>query len=133
MSNEVNFVTMDREDDAIQILTTHLIATQGLSILEKKADEIQDIIKRTYPALLNLPSTEIKAALAKELETSEDKMEVSDSTQNKIEMESIRTKLFQLIYSRMTGVNFNTISIKSVLEDKKIPLKKLLEKLDTFF
>jgi hypothetical protein len=132
MSNEVNFVTMDREDDAIQILTTHLIATQGLSILEKKADEIQDIIKRTYPALLNLPSTEIKAALAKELETSEDKMEVSDSTQNKIEMESIRTKLFQLIYSRMTGVNFNTISIKSVLEDKKIPLKKLLEKLDTF-
>lgn len=132
MSNEVDFIHMDREDDAMQILTTHLIATRGLAILDKKADEIQDILNRTYPALLKLPPAEIKKALALELEQSDDKLEVSESTQNKIEMESIRTKLFQLIYSRMNGVNFNTISIKTVLEEKKIPLKKLLEKLDTF-
>ncbi|MCC5816698.1 MAG: hypothetical protein JJT78_18255 [Leptospira sp.] len=132
MSSEVDFIHMDREDDATQVLTTHLIATRGLDMLDKKPEELQAIVKRTYPGLLDLPIAEIKEALAAELKQLDDKLDVSESTHLKIEMESIRSKLFQLIYGRMSGVNFNSINIRSVLEERKIPLKKLLERLDNF-
>jgi hypothetical protein len=132
MSNEVDFLKMDREDDAIQFLTTHLIATKGLAMLEKKPDELDAIVKRTYPGLIEQPIRVIKEALARELESTEDKMDVSETTQLKIEMESIRSKLLRLIHSRMDGVNFDSISIKTVLEERKIPLKRLLERLDNF-
>ncbi|WCL48369.1 tubulin-like doman-containing protein [Leptospira sp. GIMC2001] len=132
MSNDVDFIVMDREDNATQILTTHLIATRGLSMLDKKPAELQDIIKRSYPGLIDRPVAEIREALALELEASDDKLDVSEASRMKIEVESIRTKIFQLIYSRMEGVSFDSIGIKSVLEEKKIPLKRLLERLDNF-
>jgi len=132
LSNEINFLKMDREDDSIQILTTHLIATRGLKILEKKQEEIMEMIKSTYSHLLDKSGDEVKAALSEELNSSEDKLEVSDSTQLKIEIENIRSKLFQIIYSKLKGFNFESISIKQVLEEKKITLKKLLDKLDTY-
>ncbi|GBF49985.1 hypothetical protein LPTSP4_15060 [Leptospira ryugenii] len=132
LSSEVNFLQMDREDNAMQLLTTHLIAIKGLKILEKKPDEIKSMIEHAYPHLLKLSGDEVKAALAKEMESAEDKLEVSESTQLKIEIESIRSKLFQIIYTKLAGISFETISIKQVLEEKKIPLKKLLEKLDSY-
>ncbi|MDZ4725555.1 MAG: tubulin-like doman-containing protein [Leptospira sp.] len=132
LSNEINFLKMDREDDAVQILTTHLIATRGLKILEKKQDEIMDILKSTYSHLLGKNAAEVKEALASEAQDDEDKLEVSDATQTKIEIENIRSKLFQIIYSKLQGFNFESISIKQVLEEKKITLKKLLEKLDVY-
>ncbi len=132
LCNEINFLKMDREDDAVQILTTHLIATRGLKILEKKQDEIMGILKSTYSHLLDKPAEEVKAALAEELKSSEDKLDVSDTTQLKIEIENIRSKLFQIIYSKLQGFNFESISIKQVLEEKKITLKKLFDKLDTY-
>lgn len=132
LSNEINFLKMDREDDAVQILTTHLIATRGLKILEKKQDEIMELLKSTYPHLLDKKGDEVKAALAAEENQSEDKLEVSDATQTKIEIENIRSKLFQIIYGKLQGFNFESISIKQVLEEKKITLKKLFEKLDMY-
>jgi hypothetical protein len=132
LSNEINFLKMDREDNAVQILTTHLIATRGLKILEKKQDEIMDILKSTYPHLLDKKGDEVKAALTEEIKGASDKLEVSDLTQLKIEIENIRSKLFQIIYSKLQGFNFESISIKQVLEEKKITLKKLFDKLDTY-
>jgi hypothetical protein len=132
LSNQINFLKMDREDDAIQILTTHLIATRGLKILEKKQDEIMEILKTTYGHLLDKKGEEVKAALAEEAKESEDKLDVSDTTQLKIEIENIRSKLFQIIYSKLQGFSFESISIKKVLEEKKITLKKLFDKLDTY-
>ncbi len=132
LSNEINFLKMDREDDAVQLLTTHLIATRGLKILEKKQNEIMDILKTSYAHLLDKPADQVKAALSEELAASEDKLDVSDTTQLKIEIENIRSKLFQIIYGKLQGFSFESISIKQVLEEKKITLKKLFDKLDVY-
>lgn len=132
LSNEIDFLKMDREDDVTQILTTHLISTMGLKILEKKKEEIDEILRSKYQFLLNQPLSAVREALVEEKKGLDDSLELSDNTQLKIEIETIRAKLFQIIYTKLAGFNFESISIKQVLEEKKITVKKLLEKLDTY-
>ncbi len=62
----------------------------------------------------------------------EDGLNLSETSILKIEIEKIKKKLFRIIYSRFEGFNFENMSIKQILDDKKIPVRKLLERLDTF-
>ena len=132
LCNEVDFVQMDREDDAMQFIETYLISTEGLAVLEKDSDEIRDIIQTRFGHLLEKGLEEIKKELYGEEKTIEDGLNLSETSILKIDIEKIKKKLFKIIYSRFEGFNFENISLKQILDDKKIPVRKLLEKLDTF-
>ncbi len=133
LCNEVDFVKMDREDDAAQFFETFLISTEGLAIVEKDEKEIKAIIKERFGNLMDKPLDEIKKALySEEGGGIEDGLNLSETTLIKIEIEKIKKKLFKIIHSRFEGFNFENISIKQMLDEKKIPVRKLLEKLDAF-
>jgi hypothetical protein len=132
LCNDVDFVQMDREDDAAQFFETYLISTEGLSIIEKDEAEIKDIIKTKFGSLMDKSIEEIKSALYGEDGNMEDGLNLSETSILKIDVEKIKKKLFKVIYSRFEGFNFENISIQQILSDKKIAVRKLLEKLDTF-
>jgi len=132
LCNEVDFVMMDREDDQIQCIETYLISTEGLAILEKSSSEMKDIINERFGNLLDKSIDEVKNVLYGNEETLEDGLNFSETSKLKIEIENIKKKLFKIILSRFEGFNFENISIKQILDDKKIPVRKLLEKLDTY-
>jgi hypothetical protein len=59
-------------------------------------------------------------------------LNLSETSILKIDIETIKKKLFKIIYSRFEGFSFDNISIKQILDAKKIPVSRLLEKLDTY-
>ena len=133
LCNDIDFVQMDREDDQLQFIETYLISTEGLSILEKSSEEIREIIQGRYGNLLDKPIEEIKNILYGTEETTiEDGLNLSETSILKIDIENIKKKLFKIIHARFEGFNFENISIKQILNEKKIPIRKLLEKLDTY-
>ncbi len=132
LCNDVDFVRMDREDDTLQLLETHLIVTDGLGVLDKTVQEIRDIILSKYGNILEKPIEEAKEILYGGEDDQDAGFSVSDSSILKIEVETIKKKLFQVIHRRFQGFNFENISIKAILEKKKIPVQRLLEKLDSY-
>lgn len=131
LCNDVDFVKMDNEDNKQKIVETHLIATEGLSILDMSSNEIKELIEQKFGDILEKSIDEIRARLY----SGEDDAEgyaLSESSLLKIDIENLEHKLFEIIYSRFSGFNFETISIRDVLAEKKIPLRRLLEKLDHF-
>ena len=132
LTNEVDLVLMDREDDQMQFIETYLISTEGLAILEMSSDEMNKLIKSKYGNLLDKPIEEIKTILYGTDDTIEDGLNLSETSILKIEVEKIKKKVFKIIYSRFEGFNFENISIKQILDEKKVPVRKLLEKLDTY-
>ncbi len=132
LCNDVDFVTMDREDDKIQFIETYLISKEGLSIMEKSASEMKEYIEDNFGNLLEKPMDEIKRVLFRDEINMEDGLNLSESTMLKIDIEKIKKKIFKIIHTRFEGFNFDNISIKQILDEKKIPVRKLLEKLDTF-
>ena len=131
LCNDVDFVKMDSEDDKRKVVETHLIMTEGLSVLEKTKPEVEELIQKRYGNILEKSLEEIQTQLYAD-EDAEDGFVMSESSLLKIDIENLQRKLFEVIYSRFAGFNFETISIRDVLGEKKIPLRKLLEKLDHF-
>jgi len=132
LCNDIDFVQMDREDDQAQFIETYLISTQGLSILEKSSDEIRELIQSQYGNLLDKPIEEMKSILYGTDENIEDGLNLSETSLLKIDIEKLKKKLFKIIHSRFEGFNFDNISLKQLLNEKQIPVRKLLEKLDTY-
>jgi len=131
LCNEVDFVKLDREDDTRQFFETYLISTEGLKILDMSEDEISGIINERFAGLLDKPLEEVKKILFEENEA-EAGLQVSETSMLRVDIEIIRKKLFKIIYSRFEGFSFDNISIKDILSEKKIPVSKLLEKLDSY-
>ncbi len=132
LCNDVDFVQMDREDDVAQFIETYLISTEGLAIIEKDEKEMKELVKSRFGSLLDKPLDEVKKALYGEEGNIEDGLNLSENSILKIDIEKIKKKLFKVIYSRFEGFNFDNISIQQILSEKKISVRKLLEKLDTF-
>ncbi len=132
LCNEIDFVVMDREDDAMQFIETFLISTEGLAVLEWSGSEVKDIINSQYGNLLDKSIEEIKNALYGDETTLEDGYNLSESSILRIDIEKLKKKLFKIIHTRFEGFNFESISLKQLLDEKKIPVRKLLEKLDTY-
>ncbi len=132
LCNDVDFVTMDREDDAMQIIESYLISTDGLKVLDMRGEEINDIIQARFGHLLDKTGEEIQAELYGESATLEDGLNLSENSQIKIDVEKIKKKVFKIIHSRFEGFNFEGISLKQMLDEKGIPAKKLFEKLDGY-
>ena len=134
LTNEIDFIAMDREDDREQFIETYLISKEGLGILEKSHREMKEYIQDNYGNLVEKSMEEIKQALyGFDMEPDiEDGLNLSETSILKIDIQTIKKKLFKIIYSRFEGFNFESISIKEILDGKKIPVYKLLEKLDTY-
>jgi len=134
LCNDVDFIQMDREDTKEQLIETYLISTQGLSILEMSPGEMKEYIDTNFGDILGRPLEEIRNLLysGDNQNDPEDGLNLSESSILKIDIERIKKKIFRIIHSRFEGFNFDTISIKQILDDKKIPVVKLLEKLDTY-
>ncbi len=132
LCNDVDFVTMDREDDKMQFIETYLISTEGLAVMEKSSGEMKEIINDRFGNLLDKPLEELKKILYGDEVTMEDGLNLSESTILKIDIEKIKKKIFKIIHERFEGFNFENLSIKQILDEKKIPVRKLLEKLDTY-
>jgi len=133
LCNEIDFVKLDREDDTVQLLETYLISQEGLSVLEKSSDEIKTIIQERFGAVLDKSMDEVREILYLDQESAEGSgLNLSESSMLKIDIDTIKKKLFKIIYSRFEGFSFDNISVKQLLNRKKIPVKKLFEKLDTF-
>ncbi len=130
LCNDVNFVSMDREDDKHQLFETYLLSTHGLEILDRSTQEIEDMIKGEFGEILDKPVEEIREIIYSE--PAEDGYAVSESSLLKIDIQNLNKKLFKVIHSRFQGFNFDNISIKQILDQKKIPVQKLLEKLDSY-
>jgi hypothetical protein len=133
LCEEIDYVKMDKEDDAMQIIETYLIFTEGLSILERPSGEIKELIEDRYGAILDKDIDEIKRILYGQDEPGDQEgLLLSDTTVLKIDIENIKKKLFKIINKRFKGLNFENISLKQLLDAKKIPVKRLLEKLDHY-
>ncbi|MCR9142277.1 MAG: tubulin-like doman-containing protein [bacterium] len=132
LSSDADFLNMDRGDDAEQLIQTYLIGEYGLSVLEKTPAELQEfIIKELGSEILNQTPDEVRKRLYGDLE-SEQSLTIADSTMNRIEIENLRLGLYRVIRKRFEGFNFENLSIKKILDERKIPVKKILERLDTF-
>jgi len=131
LSNDVDFVSMETEDDAYQMVMSHLISTEGLSVMERNEGELKEYIASRWGDIFTKKPDEVKAILEKEQKDAEG-FEMSESSMLRVEVENLRRKLMQIILERFKGFNFENISIKELLEERKIPLNKLLEKLDSF-
>jgi hypothetical protein len=132
LCNDIDFVQMDREDDKEQFIETFLISTEGLKVLEMSSGEVKELIQDNYGNILEKPLEEIKNILYGNDEEFEEGLNLSETSILKIEVEKIKKKIFKIIHSRFEGFNFESISLKQLLDEKKIPVRKLLEKLDTF-
>ena len=132
LSTDTDFLSMDRGDDTEQIVQTYLIGEYGLSVLEKTPAELQGFITKELGAeILTQTPDEVRARLYGDSET-EQNLTIADSTMNRIEVENIRLGLYRVIRKRFEGFNFENLSVKKILDERKIPVKKILERLDTF-
>jgi hypothetical protein len=131
LCREVDFIKFDREDDADQFIQTYLISTEGLAIIEMDAAEVKDLISTRFGDLKGKNIDEVKEVLYADPDK-ENGLTLSETTILKIEIDNIKKKLFQLIHSRFEGFSFESISIKQILDERKVPLNRLLEKLDGF-
>ncbi len=131
LCNEVDFVKLDREDDTAQFIETYLISTEGLGILELGADEIRSMISERFGHLLDRPLEEVKTVLFEESQ-GEEGLQLSETSMLRVDIEIIRKKIFKIIYSRFEGFSFDNISIRDILDEKKIAVGRLLEKLDSY-
>ncbi len=133
LCNDIDFVKLDREDDSVQLLETYMISQEGLSFLEKSDEEVKREIQERFGDVLGKPIEEVRDILYMNDESMDvDGLNLSESTILKIDIDTIKKKLFKIIYSRFEGFSFDNISVKQVLDRKKIPVRKLLEKLDSF-
>lgn len=130
LCNDVNFVAMDREDDKHQLIETYLLSTHGLEILDLSTQEMNDMIQGEFGDILDKSVVEIKELLY--AEQTEDGYSVSDTAMLRVDIQNLNKKLFKVIHERFKGFNFENISIKQLLDEKRIPVQKLLEKLDTY-
>lgn len=131
LCREVDFVRFDREDDAEQFIETYLVSTEGLAVLEMDAGEVKDLISTRFGDLKDKSIEEVKEILYLGSD-GEGGLTLSETTLLKIEIDGIKKKLFKLIHSRFEGFSFDSISIKQILDERKVPLNRLLEKLDGF-
>jgi len=131
LCNDVDFVKLDREDDTAQSIETYLISTEGLRILDMDQNEIKEMISERFGHLLDKPMDEVKTVLFEEAQ-GEAGLQLSETSMLRVDIEIIRKKLFKIIYSRFEGFSFENISIKEILQEKKISVARLLEKLDSY-
>ncbi len=131
LCREVDFIKFDREDDAMQFIETYLISTVGLAVLEMDSAEVKDLVSSKFGNLKDKNIDEVKEILYSESEGT-DGLTLSETTLLKIEIDNIKKKLFKLIHGRFEGFSFDSISIKQILDERKVPLNRLLEKLDGF-
>jgi len=131
LCREVDFIKFDREDDAEQFIETYLVSNEGLAVLEMDAAEVKDLVNTRFGDLKDKSIEEVKEILYAESE-GDGGLTLSETTLLKIEIDNIKKKLFKLIHSRFEGFSFDSISIKEILEERKVPLNRLLEKLDGF-
>ncbi len=133
LCNDIDFVKLDSEDDVEQFIETYLISTEGLAVLDMDSNEMRDMINDRFGNLLDKSVEEVKQIL---YETSaadiEDGLNLSENSMLKIDIETIKKKLFKIIFKRFEGFSFDNISLKQILDDKKIGVSKLMEKLDRF-
>lgn len=131
LCREVDFIRFDREDDIAQFIETYLVSTTGLAVLEMDSDEVKDLVTARFGNLKDKSIDEVKEILYAESEGT-DGLTLSETTLLKIEIDNIKKKLFKLIHSRFEGFSFDSISIKQILDERKVPINRLLEKLDGF-
>ena len=133
LSNDVDFLHMDRADDARQLIETFLIGKHGLEILEKKPDEMEAFITQELGAeILDKDPEAVREQLYGGTGPEDPGLEITDSTMQRIEVENLRLGLYRIIHKRFDGFNFENFSIKKLLDERKIPVKKILERLDRF-
>lgn len=132
LCNDVDFLQMDRGDDVFQMVETFLLSSEGLEVLEMSTDELKDLIKDRFGDILTKTPEEAKDFLYHESAELDDGFNLSEAAVLKIDIENLRSKIFQIIHTKFKGFNFESLSIRDVLEQKQIPLRRLLEKLDHF-
>ena len=132
LCNDVDFLAIDRGDDTHQMVETYLIGKRGLEVLELNSNELSDLIAQELGAeILELPPAEVRERLYGEGQD-EAELVLSEAAMTRIEIESLRRVLYKVIHSRFEGFNFENISLSKMLEERKIPVKRVLERLDTF-
>lgn len=132
LCNEVNFLRMDRSQDNDQILQTYMISHYGVAILDKTEEELHDLIVSEFGSdVYEMPVEKLKEKIAMADEPDAEGL-ITDSAMTRIETDVLRIGLFKVINKRFAGLDFENISIKKILSDKKVKLKSLLEKLDTY-
>ena len=132
LSNDIDFLTLDSGDDTHQLVETYLIGVHGLEVLEKTPQELEEFIHSELgPEILELDADAVKERLYGD-GANEDGLVISESTMNRIEVENLRLGIYKVIRRRFEGLNFENISIKKLLEERKIPVKKILERLDNY-
>lgn len=131
LSNDVEFLEMDKGDDSRQLIETWLIGQYGLEILEKDHKELDEFIYQELgPEILEMEPEKVKERLFGD--GGEMGLDISDSTMNRIEVENLRIGLYRVIQERFAGFNFENISISKLLEERNIPIKKILTRLDNY-
>lgn len=132
LCNEVDFLSMDRGDDSIQIVQTYLMGRFGLEVLEKSQSEMEELIHQELGLeILEKSPDEVLEILYGQQEDDR-QWKIDEATMNRIEVDRLRAGLFQVIQKRFAGFSFENLSIQEVLRAKKIRLKNLLTKLDTY-
>lgn len=132
LCSDVDFLALDRGDDTHQLIETYLLGRKGLEILELSASELDELIVQEFGAeILSQSPEEVKERLFGEGQD-EAELVISDAALTRIEVENLRGGLYKVIHRRFEGFNFENISIKKMLDEKKIPVKRVLERLDTF-
>ena len=125
---EVDFIKFDRIDNTEQFLNTYLFSTDGLAVIEKDSAEIKDILNFRFGDLTNKKLDEVKKTLYADSNNCD--ITFGGTTLLKIETDNIKNKLFKLIHSNLEDFSFNSISIRQILDERKMPMNKVLEKLD---
>lgn len=128
LRDDVEFLNLDREEDAGELIETYLISTEGVKILGLGDDEISSMIEERFGGLLGKPVDEVKSLLFEECSGESG---LSDDGMFLVDIEVIRREFFRIICSRLKGFNFENISVRDILSERGTPLSEILEKLDT--
>jgi len=129
LCREADFIKFDTEDDAVQVIKAFLISATGLSLFEMDAGEVNDLISARFGNLKYKTAEEIMKILYADSDNT-GSLTLSENTLLKIETDNIKSKLFGLIHSQFEGFSFDSISVKQIFDEKKLPVNRLLEKLD---
>ncbi|MBR30575.1 MAG: hypothetical protein CMN77_04630 [Spirochaetaceae bacterium] len=132
LCNEVDFLGMDRGDDTTQIVQTYLMGRFGLEVLERSQSEMEELIHQELGLEILQKSPEEAREILYGQQGDDRQWKIDEATMNRIEVDRLRAGLFQVIQKRFAGFSFENLSIQDVLREKKIELKSLLTKLDTY-
>ncbi len=117
------------DDEPSAIMGSYLLSEHGLEVLSMGQSEICDIISAEYGDCSDKSSDEIISTLYSDKGVDDNAIS-GDCAFTGFEIDDMKRKLFRVIQSRLGGHGFADLSIKDILNDRKITPDVLLEQLD---